>query len=143
LAFLLFGARRSIKVRDSRRCYDRADLPLSSEYRLNVPVVLMLTTLPDADAANALAQSVLEARLAACVTNLGAVASQYHWKGVLESASEVQLMFKTSVARSDELQRFVESRHPYETPEILAWQVDASPAYGQWVNAETQRPLHV
>jgi periplasmic divalent cation tolerance protein len=110
---------------------------------VNVPVVLMLSTLPDNDAADALARSVLEARLAACVTNLGAVASQYHWKGVLESSSEVQLLFKTSAARSEELQRFVTERHPYETPEILVWQVDASPAYGQWVNAETQRPLHV
>jgi periplasmic divalent cation tolerance protein len=110
---------------------------------VNVPVVLMLSTLPDAASADALAQAALNARLAACVTNLGAVSSQYHWKGALEASQEVQLLFKTSVARSDELQRFVETRHPYETPEILVWQVDASPAYGQWVNAETQRPLHV
>jgi periplasmic divalent cation tolerance protein len=103
----------------------------------------MLSTLPDAAAAEALAQAVLEARLAACVTNLGAVASQYHWKGALESSQEVQLLFKTSVVRAEELQRFVEARHPYETPEILVWQVDATPGYGQWVNAETQRPLHV
>ena len=110
---------------------------------MNVPVVLMLSTLPDAAAADALAQAVLEARLAACVTNLGGVSSQYHWKGALESSQEVQLLFKTSIARSEELQRFVEARHPYETPEILVWQVNASPGYGQWVNAETQRPLHV
>jgi periplasmic divalent cation tolerance protein len=110
---------------------------------VNVPVVLMLTTLPDVAAADVLAQASLEARLAACVTNLGAVASRYHWKGVVEASQEVQLLFKTSVARSEELQRFVERHHPYETPEILVWQVDASPGYGQWVNAETQRPLHV
>ncbi|SAK93524.1 periplasmic cytochrome biogenesis protein [Caballeronia pedi] len=110
---------------------------------MNVPVVLMLSTLPDAAAADALAQAALEARLAACVTNVGAVSSRYHWKGALESSQEVQLLFKTSVVRSEELQRFVETRHPYETPEILVWQVDASPGYGQWVNAETQRPLHV
>jgi periplasmic divalent cation tolerance protein len=110
---------------------------------VNVPVVLMLSTLPDKQTADALAQAVLQARLAACVTNLGAVASQYHWKGVLESSNEMQLLFKTSVARSHELQRFVTDQHPYETPEILVWQVDASPGYGQWVNAETQRPIHV
>ncbi|MDR5780514.1 divalent-cation tolerance protein CutA [Caballeronia sp. LZ065] len=110
---------------------------------MNVPVVLMLSTLPDAAAADTLAQAALEARLAACVTNLGAVASHYHWKGALETAHEVQLLFKTSVARADELQRFVSARHPYETPEILIWQVDASPDYGHWVTAETQRPIHV
>jgi periplasmic divalent cation tolerance protein len=110
---------------------------------VNVPVVLMLTTLPDVASANALSQAALDAHLAACVTNLGAVESKYHWKGALESSNEVQLLFKTSVARSAELQRFVDDHHPYETPEILIWQVDASPGYGQWVNAETQRPLHV
>lgn len=110
---------------------------------MNVPVVLMLSTLPDAAAADTLAQAVLEARLAACVTNQGVVVSHYHWKKALETAHEVQLLFKTSVARADELQRFVSAHHPYETPEILVWQVDASPDYGQWVNAETQRPIHV
>ncbi|MDR5855615.1 divalent-cation tolerance protein CutA [Caballeronia sp. LZ062] len=110
---------------------------------MNVPVVLMLTTLPDDESANALAQGILEARLAACVTKLGAVESHYHWKGAVESSQEVQVLIKTSVARAEELQQFVAQRHPYETPEILVWQADASPAYGQWVNVETQRPLHV
>nr|WP_284506863.1 divalent-cation tolerance protein CutA [Caballeronia sp. GAFFF1] len=103
----------------------------------------MLTTLPDAESANALAQEILEAHLAACVTKLGAVESHYHWKGAVESSQEVQVLIKTSVARADELQQFVAQRHPYETPEILVWQADASPAYGQWVNAETQRAIHV
>jgi periplasmic divalent cation tolerance protein len=116
---------------------------LSLEFRVNLPVVLMLTTLPDEAAADALAQAALEARLAACITNLGKVASHYRWKGALESSQEVQLLFKTSVACADELQRLVSTKHPYETPEILVWQADASPAYGQWINAETQRSLHV
>jgi periplasmic divalent cation tolerance protein len=109
---------------------------------VNIPVVLILTTLPDAIAANNLAQQALEARLAACVTVLGMVRSRYHWQGKLEAAEEIQVIFKTSIARSVELQRFIESSHPYETPEILSWQADASPGYGQWVIAETSRPLH-
>lgn len=110
---------------------------------MNIPVMLMLTTVPDEDVASALAKAALEARVAACLTNLGAVKSQYHWNGTLESAQEVQLLFKTSSARAEELQRLIAAHHPYETPEILVWQADASPGYGQWVNAETQRPLHV
>jgi periplasmic divalent cation tolerance protein len=110
---------------------------------VNLPVVLMLTTLPDDESAAGIAQAALQARLAACVTNLGAVQSQYHWNGALETSQEVQLLFKTSLASAAELQRLVAARHPYETPEILVWQADASPGYGQWVNAETQRPLHV
>ena len=106
-------------------------------------VILLLTTLPDADAARTLAGGALNARLAACVTELGAVRSSYHWQGKLEHAEEVQLLFKTSVARALELEQFIVANHPYETPEILSWHATASAAYGQWVTAETQRPIHV
>ncbi len=110
---------------------------------MTVNVILMLTTLPDADAARALASGALNARLAACVTELGTVRSSYHWQGKVESADEIQLLFKTSVARSLELEQYIAANHPYETPEILSWQASASAAYGQWVTAETRRPIHV
>jgi periplasmic divalent cation tolerance protein len=106
-------------------------------------VILMLTTLPDSDSAQKLVTGVLDARLAACVTELGMVRSSYHWKGKVDSADEIQLLFKTSAARAFELELFIQANHPYETPEILSWQATASAAYGQWVAAETQRPIHV
>ncbi|WP_208328287.1 divalent-cation tolerance protein CutA [Paraburkholderia caballeronis] len=103
----------------------------------------MLTTVPDADTAERLASEALAARVAACVTQLGTVRSQYHWQGTVESADEIQVLFKTSIARAADLEQFIQTHHPYDTPEILSWQVTASTAYGQWVNAETQRPIHV
>jgi periplasmic divalent cation tolerance protein len=103
----------------------------------------MLTTVPDTTIAEKLASEILAARLAACATQLGAVRSGFHWQGKIESADEVQLLFKTSVARAQELEQFILSHHPYDTPEILSWQAIASAAYGQWVNAETQRSIHV
>ncbi|MBB3260459.1 periplasmic divalent cation tolerance protein [Paraburkholderia bannensis] len=106
-------------------------------------VTLMLTTVPDEDTAAKLSKAALEARLAACVTRLGAVHSEYHWQGKIESGDEIQLLFKTSLARASELEQFIQTQHPYETPEILSWQVTASNAYGQWVHAETQRSIHV
>lgn len=110
---------------------------------MSLNVVLMLTTLPDAASAQKLADGAIETRLAACVTELGVARSRYRWKGQIESTEEVQLLFKTSVARSLELERFIADQHPYETPEILSWQASASVAYGQWVAAETHRPTHV
>nr|WP_208545975.1 divalent-cation tolerance protein CutA [Paraburkholderia hospita] len=104
---------------------------------------LVLTTVPDLATAQKLAQDALSARLAACVSQLGSVQSSYHWQGKIESAEEIQLLFKTSVVRTLELERFIRAQHPYDTPEILSWQVTAPAAYGQWVNAETQRPIHV
>jgi periplasmic divalent cation tolerance protein len=106
-------------------------------------VVLMLTTLPDAASAQRLAEGAIEQRLAACVTDLGVVRSRYRWNGNVESAEEVQLLFKTSAARSVELERFIIDHHPYDTPEVLFWQAGASAAYGQWIDSETHRPTHV
>jgi periplasmic divalent cation tolerance protein len=106
-------------------------------------IVLMLTTLPDSASAQKLVDGVLDARLAACATELGLVRSRYRWKGQVESAEEVQLLFKTTAARALELERFITANHPYETPEIISWPASASAAYGQWVAAETQRPTHV
>ncbi|HFT8007661.1 MULTISPECIES: divalent-cation tolerance protein CutA [Burkholderia] len=106
-------------------------------------VVLMLTTVPDAATAAALADGALDARLAACVSELGTIKSRYHWQGKVETAEEIQLLFKTSPVRALELERFIVARHPYETPEIVSWQTTASAAYGQWVTNETQRLFHV
>ena len=106
-------------------------------------ITLMLTTVPDESAAEKLTSGALAQRLTACVTRLGAVQSQYHWQGSIESGDEIQLLFKTSLARAAELEQFIQTQHPYETPEILSWQATASNTYGQWVNAETQRILHV
>ncbi|AFQ49540.1 divalent-cation tolerance protein CutA [Burkholderia cepacia] len=106
-------------------------------------VVLMLTTVPDAATAAVLANGALDARLAACVSELGAIKSRYHWQGKVETADEIQLLFKTSPVRSLELERFILAHHPYETPEIVSWQSTASAAYGQWVTSETQRLFHV
>ncbi len=106
-------------------------------------IVLMMTTVPDADTARSLAEGALGGRLAACVSDLGAVRSSYHWQGRIESADEIQLLFKTSAQRALELERFIASHHPYETPEIVSWQATASATYGAWVAAETQRLFHV
>jgi len=126
---------------EARVCYrTRGTTP---EFVVTLNVTLMLTTVPDEGAAETLAAGALAQRLAACVTRLGAVHSQYHWQGNIESGNEIQLLFKTSLARAAELEQFIQTQHPYETPEILSWQATASNAYGQWVNAETQRPTHV
>jgi periplasmic divalent cation tolerance protein len=108
-----------------------------------LPVVLILTTVRDTDSAQKLAQGALDQRLAACVTELGAVRSRYRWKGQIETSDEIQLLFKTSASRVRELEQFILENHPYETPEMLSWQADASNDYARWIETETHRPTHV
>lgn len=110
---------------------------------MSINVILLLTVVPDKNIANKLASNALSMRLAACVTQLPAAYSTYHWQGKILSTTETQLLFKTSIARSLELAQFIQNNHPHKTPEILSWQVMATAAYGQWIIAETQYPIDV
>ena len=101
-------------------------------------VLIVLTTLPDATAARTLAAHLLELRLAACVNILAPCQSMYRWQGVVEDASEVPLLIKTTSARYRELETAIRQHHPYQLPEIVALPVEQGlPAYLGWVHQET------
>ncbi|WP_225721438.1 divalent-cation tolerance protein CutA [Candidatus Vallotiella sp. (ex Adelges kitamiensis)] len=106
-------------------------------------LILMFTTLPDAHSAETLSRAALDARLAACASQLSPSHSIYHWQGELKHTNEVPLLFKTTVERAFELEKFIVENHPYQTPEILSWSATSSPAYSFWVNTETLRPTNV
>lgn len=94
---------------------------------------IVLTTLgADADAA-ALARTLVEERLAACVNVLPAMTSVYRWKGQLEQDREQQLVIKTTAARVAALEARLRTLHPYELPELLVLGAAAGAAYGAWL----------
>ena len=100
---------------------------------------ILMTTAPDESVANALAEAALEDRLAACVQMTPGVTSRYWWRGVLESATEWVLTFKTAEDRLEALQERLLEAHPYETPECVIVPVEGgAPAYLDWVRAETR-----
>jgi periplasmic divalent cation tolerance protein len=100
--------------------------------------LLVITTLPDAETARALAAQLVEQRLAACVNILAPSQSVYRWEGKLEDAEEVPLLVKTSAARYAALEEAIRAYHPYELPEIVAVRIDKGlPAYLAWVAEET------
>lgn len=106
-------------------------------------VTIVLTTVPDAETAEALTRDVLDARLAACVQRAVPVHSSYRWHDAVESADEYTLTFKTSPARAQALVERIAQRHPYDVPEIVSWIADTTPSYAQWVQTETSVPIHV
>jgi len=98
---------------------------------------VVLMTAPDRAVAEALAEAVMRARLAACVSLVPGLESVYWWKGGIERAQEVLLLMKTTAERVEPLIARVAELHPYEVPELLALPVDAGlPAYLEWVRAE-------
>jgi periplasmic divalent cation tolerance protein len=100
--------------------------------------LLVLTNLPDRPAAEALANALIEARLAACVNILAPCHSVYRWQGVVETANEVPLLIKTSEARYGALEAAIHALHPYELPELIAVPITHGlPGYLAWVDAET------
>ncbi len=101
-------------------------------------MLVVLTNLPDRAAATKLAQTLIERRLAACVSILGEASSVYRWEGKVETASEVPVLIKTRRGLYAEVETAIAEAHPYELPEIVAVSVVLGlPAYLDWVTAET------
>jgi periplasmic divalent cation tolerance protein len=92
------------------------------------------TTLPDRAAAERLAATLVEERLAACAQVLGPVSSTYHWQGEIERAEEWYCHLKTTSARLPALQARIRELHTYEQPEIVALPiVGGDTGYLRWI----------
>lgn len=95
---------------------------------------LVITTCPDAAAAERIARTLVNERLAACVNILPPMRSIYRWRGVVEDASEQLLIIKTVVRDYRDVESRVRALHPYELPEVIAVPIVAgSSAYLAWL----------
>lgn len=83
---------------------------------------------------------LVESRLAACVQVEGPIMSTYSWEGAVERADEWRCVCKTTQAACEACVVAILAGHPYETPQVVAVSVEASPAYAAWV-AETVCPM--
>ncbi|MGE5047941.1 MAG: divalent-cation tolerance protein CutA [Deltaproteobacteria bacterium] len=101
--------------------------------------MLVLTTLPSAEAAAELAKALVGEKLAACANLLPAVRSIYRWQGRVQDESEVLVLFKTRQEHFERLKARLLELHPYEIPEVLAVPVEQGyQAYLDWLGQETR-----
>ena len=101
-------------------------------------IVLVLTTAPDDERAEAWARALVEERLAACVNVHGPMTSFYRWKGVVERDAERQVVIKTTRERVPSLRERLRELHSYELPEFVVLAVeDGSDEYVKWVVEQT------
>lgn len=101
-------------------------------------VVIVMTTVPDDFDADAMANGLVEAGLAACVTVGPPLRSTYRWQGAVESSTERPVTIKTTAGRLAALEAAVKRAHPYEVPEFLVLPVTAGgDDYLAWVRATT------
>jgi len=102
------------------------------------------TTLPSREAAEAMAEAVIDSGLAACAQVSGPVASHFVWKGERCREEEWLCVMKTPASCAVPLMELIRGAHPYETPEIIVTAVtDALPAYLAWVLENTRGPERV
>ena len=101
-------------------------------------LLLVITILPDMEAAKALARRLIDLNLAACVQLQPGVQSIYRWDGRVCEEQEVALLVKTTAAQWPAISAFIKQNHPYDVPEIIAQPITQSHTdYARWVIAET------
>ncbi|HEY7923562.1 MAG TPA: divalent-cation tolerance protein CutA [Vicinamibacteria bacterium] len=97
--------------------------------------VVALSTVGSAEEADQLARALVERRLAACVNVVPGVVSHYRWQGELQRDEERLLVIKTRVERIEALRDALRELHPYELPELVAFEITAgSEAYLKWLD---------
>jgi periplasmic divalent cation tolerance protein len=104
-------------------------------------IIILYTTLPSLDAAEALGRFLVESSLAACVNIAPAGVSIFRWQGKVERAEEVFMIVKTRKSLQGETMKAIADRHPYETPALLVFDVAvAGDPYKTWLLNETVKP---
>jgi periplasmic divalent cation tolerance protein len=95
---------------------------------------LMLCTTGSDAQADAIARTLVEERLAACVNIVGSVCSVYRWKGSVTRDEEKLLVIKTAGDRVERVRDRIRELHTYEVPEILALPIGLADAdYLGWL----------
>jgi periplasmic divalent cation tolerance protein len=95
---------------------------------------IVLVTAPNRKAARHVAKTALQARLVACANLVPGLESHYWWKGRIESAAEVLVIFKTVKKNLRKLETLVLKNHPYDTPEFVVVRLTAgSRRYLDWL----------
>ena len=104
----------------------------------SVSTVVAWTTWPEGSDVGGFARTLVEERLAACVTTHLPVRSVYRWRGGIEEDDEQLVMIKTTANRIERLRERVRQLHPAEVPELVVLPVvDGNPEYLAWVVEST------
>ncbi|CAL5415032.1 unnamed protein product [Camellia sinensis] len=106
-----------------------------------VPSIVVYVTVPNKEAGKKLAESIVKAKLAACVNRVPekGIESVYEWKGEVQTDSEELLIIKTRESLLEALTAHVKANHEYEVPEVIAMPiVGGSIPYLEWLKNSTR-----
>jgi len=97
------------------------------------------TTLETRQQALDLGRTLVALDLVACAQVVGPVASVYRWEGKIDESEEWELRLKYSWQNENTLSRYISENHPYEEPQWVSWEADASEGYAKWVTLQKAR----
>jgi len=101
-----------------------------------VKPLIVLTTVGENYDARALAKTLVEQHLAACVNILPNLFSVYRWQGKITGDYEQILLIKTDSERLVALQETLLGEHPYDVPEFVIIPIETVPGpYADWLAA--------
>ncbi|KPH65233.1 cation tolerance protein CutA [Pseudoalteromonas porphyrae] len=96
---------------------------------------LVFTTCANASEARAMAEQLVQQKLAACVSILPNVESVYMWEGEVTHATECKLLIKTKSEKMNQVIQTIKKLHSYEIPEIQVVDVSTGNlAYFNWMD---------
>lgn len=97
-------------------------------------MLVVLTTTPDTEEAERLAEAIVGERLAGCVQILPKMTSVYFWEGGVQKEPEHLLLIKTTEGKFDALKAYILENHSYDVPEIVALSSQhVSESYDGWL----------
>jgi periplasmic divalent cation tolerance protein len=99
-------------------------------------MLIVYTTAPDLWEAEALAESIVREKLAACVQVMPEMTSVYFWEGEIQKEGEHLMLIKTLEEKYDDLAKFIQENHSYDVPEIVAVRSESvSGPYLDWLRS--------
>ncbi|MDQ7011637.1 MAG: divalent-cation tolerance protein CutA [Mariprofundaceae bacterium] len=104
-------------------------------------LAIVCTSVDDENTAKQLAEALVREKLAACVQVSARGTSYYRWQGKPEQADEYYLSIKTTAAGKASVMGWLDRHHPYDLPEIICLDGEASSAYAAWVAEDTEAGL--
>jgi periplasmic divalent cation tolerance protein len=99
-------------------------------------LLVVFVTVP-AKKARSLAKILLSKRACACVNIVRGIESFFWWEEKIDACREALLVIKTKKGHFRRLEKEIRANHPYEVPEIIAWEADeVNKPYRDWVESQ-------
>ncbi|MCD4691286.1 MAG: divalent-cation tolerance protein CutA [Calditrichales bacterium] len=96
--------------------------------------IIIFSTIPSSETAEAIANYLVNEKLAACCNILPGITSIYYWQDKIECDKELLLMIKTIEENYKQIENIIKDKHPYKVPEIISFNIKQGlPEYLNWI----------